>query len=490
MSKKVMIETYGCQMNEADTELMYGLLRKQGYELTKEQSEADVVLLNTCAVRERAEERIFGRLGWLKDLKRKNPDLVLGVTGCMAERMREKLVQRTPYVDLVVGPDAYRRLPQLVDELVYRGDTAELSPESVLAQEGQSPKPRRKLNNPNPSIDIQLDKTEMYERIEVDRVPGVSGWVSIQRGCDKFCSFCIVPFVRGRERSLSPAEVVAQAREMSEQGFREVTLLGQTVSSYYEKGCDFADLLSMVHEVEGIERIRFTSPYPNDFTPRLLNRLAELPKVGRNIHLPVQSGSTRILKDMRRGYSRERYVELMTSAREILPDFSFSTDVIVGYPGETREDFEETLSLMREVRFDSAFMFYYSERDGTLAARKKPDDVPLQEKKDRLRELIDIQEVICAEVNQTQIGRVHEVLVIGPTRRNPNQVMGRSSCFRTTIFEQDGYHPGDMVRVKVTRATSHTLFGEALEVVSRAPLGPRISDLQSESDTPLSLHNR
>ena len=488
MSKKVLIETYGCQMNEADTELMYGLLRKQGYELTKEQSEADVVLLNTCAVRERAEERIFGRLGWLKDLKRKNPNVVLGVTGCMAERMREKLTKRTPYVDLVVGPDAYRRLPSLVDELVSSGDEAEHSPDDVLAQESKSPKPQRKqrkLNNPNPSIDVKLDRTEMYERIEVDRVPGVSGWVSIQRGCDKFCSFCIVPFVRGRERSLSPTEVVAQAKDMAEQGFREVTLLGQTVSSYYEKGCDFADLLSMVHDVKGIERIRFTSPYPNDFTPRLLNRLAELPKVGRSIHLPVQSGSTRILKDMRRGYSRDRFIELMKTAREILPDYSFSTDVIVGYPGETREDFEDTMSLMREVRFDSAFMFYYSERDGTLAARKKPDDVPLQEKKDRLRELIDQQENICAEVNQTQIGKEHEVLVIGPTRRNPNQVMGRSSCFRTTIFDQAGYHPGDMVKVKVTRATSHTLFGEVIEVMSRAPLGPRMTELQEG----LSLYN-
>ena len=211
MSKKVLIETYGCQMNEADTELMFGLLRKQGYELTKEQSEADVVLLNTCAVRERAEERIFGRLGWLKDLKRKNPNVVLGVTGCMAERMREKLTKRTPYVDLVIGPDSYRRLPSLVDELVSSGDEAEHSPDDVLAQESKSPKPQRKLNNPNPSIDVRLDRTEMYERVEVDRVPGVSGWVSIQRGCDKFCSFCIVPFVRGRERSLSPTEVVAQA---------------------------------------------------------------------------------------------------------------------------------------------------------------------------------------------------------------------------------------------------------------------------------------
>lgn len=459
MSKKVLIETYGCQMNEADTELMYGLLRKQGYELTRDQDEADVVLLNTCAVREKAEERIFGRLGWLKTLKKEKPNLVLGVTGCMAERMREKLVERTPFVDLVVGPDAYRRLPELVNERI-QGDDAEVNKKKV-----------------DSLIDVRLDKREMYEKVEVDRVPGVSGWVSIQRGCDKFCSFCIVPFVRGRERSLSPHEVVEQARDMAQQGFREVTLLGQTVSSYYEKGCDFADLLSMVHEVEGIERIRFTSPYPNDFSDRLINRLASLPKVGRNLHLPVQSGSTRILKDMRRGYSRERFIDLMRQVRQTLPDFSISTDVIVGYPGETEADFEETMSLMREVRFDMAFMFYYSERDGTLAARKKPDDVPLEVKKRRLRELIDQQEEICRESYQAQIGNTHEVMVIGPTRRSPDQVMGRSMCFRTVIFDQAGYHPGDIVKVKIDRATSHTLFGQALEVVNRAPRGAEFAAL-------------
>ena len=270
MSKKVLIETYGCQMNEADTELMYGLLRKDGYQLTTEQSEADVVLLNTCAVRERAEERIFGRLGWLKQLKRERPEVVLGVTGCMAERMREQLIKRTPYVDLVVGPDAYRRLPELVGKLTDRGDDAAIEPKSL-----------------DPIIDVRLDRSEMYSQAQVDRVPGVSGWISIQRGCDKFCSFCIVPFVRGRERSLAPEEVVEQAKEMAAEGFREVTLLGQTVSSYYERGCDFADLLSMVHEVEGVERIRFTSPYPTDFTPRLVERMATLPKLGKRLHLSL-----------------------------------------------------------------------------------------------------------------------------------------------------------------------------------------------------------
>lgn len=470
MKKKVLIETYGCQMNVADTELMYGLLRKQGYDLTKDKTEADVVLLNTCAVREKAEERIFGRLGWFKSLKREKPELVLGVTGCMAERMREKIIERTPFVDLVVGPDAYRRLPLMVDALVDRGDDADSH-----------------LKKIDPMIDVRLDKKEMYERVEVDRVPGVSGWISIQRGCDKFCSFCIVPFVRGRERSLSPEEVVEQTKEMANQGFREVTLLGQTVSSYYERGCDFADLLSMVHEVEDIQRIRFTSPYPNDFSPRLINRLAELPKVGRQLHLPVQSGSTRILKDMRRGYSRGRFLTLIQNIREVLPDFSLSTDIIVGYPNESEEDFQETMSLMAEVRFDSAFMFYYSERDGTLAARQKPDDVPLDVKKRRLAELIKQQEQISYEQNQLHIGREHEVLLTGPTRRNPNHMMGRTSCFRTTIIDQAGYYPGDIVRVCVQKTTSHTLFGEVLEVVDRAPRGAEIAALTLTPLSPPSL---
>jgi len=463
MSKKVLIETYGCQMNEADTELMYGLLRKDGYELTSEQAEADVVLLNTCAVRERAEERIFGRLGWLKQLKRERPEVVLGVTGCMAERMREQLLERTPFVDLVVGPDAYRRLPELVGKLTHRGDDATLEPVKV-----------------DPIVDVRLDRSEMYSQAQVDRVPGVSGWISIQRGCDKFCTFCIVPFVRGRERSLSPEEVVAQAKEMASEGFREVTLLGQTVSSYYERGCDFADLLSMVHEVDGIERIRFTSPYPTDFTPRLVERMATLPKLGKYIHLPVQSGSSRVLKDMRRRYTRERYIEIVELIRTHLPDYTLSTDVIVGYPSETEEEFEETMSLMRALRFDQAFMFYYSEREGTLAARQRPDDVPLEVKKRRLAELIKQQEQISHEQQQLQLGETHEVLVVGPTRRNPDQVMGRTSCFRTTIFEQDSsapYHPGDIIKVEVERATSHTMFGQAIERVNPAPRGAEFAEI-------------
>ena len=434
MEHRVYIETYGCQMNEADTELMFGLLRHRGYSVAKAPEEADVVLLNTCAVRDRAEERIVGRLGWYKALKGKNPNLVLGVAGCMAERLRDRLVERAPHVDLVIGPDAYRRLPDLIEDL--------------SSEERQ-----------DYAVDVRLDRTEMYEQVSIDRVPGMSGWITIQRGCDKFCTYCIVPFTRGRERSLAPAEVVQQAKEMASEGFKEVTLLGQTVSSYYERGFDFADLLRQVHDVDGLHRIRYTSPYPNDFTMRLLETLAELPRVGHHIHLPVQSGSTRILKDMRRGYTAERYLKLIERVRNVLPHYGLTTDIIVGYPGETEADFEMTLDLVRQVGFDSAFMFAYSEREGTLAARQRVDDIPEPVKKERLKRLIDVQEGICKQQFTKMVGRQVDVLIQGPSRRNPEQVIGRTSCFKSTILDRGDLKAGDLVSAKVVGATSHTLFG-------------------------------
>lgn len=441
----VFIETYGCQMNEADTELMHGLLRKRGYTIAESAETAQVVLLNTCAVRERAEERIYGRLGWLKSLKESRPGMVLGVTGCMAERLREGLLERAPYVDLVVGPDAYRRLPELVERAVEEDD---------------------------PLIDVRLDKQETYTDIELDRVPGVSGWITVQRGCDKFCSFCIVPFVRGRERSLPPQEVLAQAQAMAAEGFREVTLLGQTVSSYYERGHDFADLLTLVHGVEDLARIRFTSPYPNDFSNRLLDRLAELPRVGRHLHLPVQSGSTPILRDMRRGYTAESYLELIERTRQRLPGWSITTDIIVGYPGETEEDFQATLDLVSAVGFDAAFTFLYSEREGTLAARRKPDDVSPEVKRERLQRLIKLQEGLSRVANEAKVGQVLEVLVAGPGRRDPSQIIGRSSCFRSTVLHADAFQTppaaGELVQARVVACTSHTLFAEPVESTGRA----------------------
>ncbi len=437
MTRSVFIETYGCQMNEADTELMTGLLRRAGYVVASTANEADVVLLNTCAVRERAEERIFGRLGWLKTMKAQRPGMVLGVTGCMAERMREDLIARAPYVDLVIGPDTYRRLPELLDRA------------------------RNELET-DPLIDVRLDRTETYQGVEVDRQPGVSGWLTVVRGCDKFCSFCIVPFVRGRERSLPPEEVVAEARSMVASGIREITLLGQTVSSYYERGTDFADLLRAVHAVEGLDRLRYTSPYPNDFSDRLLDTLADLPKLGQHIHLPVQSGSTRILKDMRRGYSAESYRALISRVRARLPAFGLTTDIIVGFPGETDEDFGETLSLVKDLRFDGAFMFNYSPREGTLSARTKPDDVPGEVKSARLQTLIALQNTISGELHTAMVGKDALVFLTGKSRRNAGCLVGRTSCFKTTVVAAGDHQLGDLVRVRVKDATSHTLFAEVV----------------------------
>ena len=436
---RVFIETYGCQMNVADTEMMFGLLRHEGFRVVEAADDADVVLVNTCAVRERAEERVFGRRGWFKALKRRKPSVVLGVAGCMAERMRDELVSRAPHVDLVIGPDAYRRLPELIEQA-------------------------REAAPGDPRVDVRLDRRETYLDVPLERVEGVSGWITVQRGCDKFCTFCIVPFVRGRERSLPPEAVVAQAREMASAGYREVTLLGQTVSSYYERGRDFSDLLRAVHDVEALYRVRYTSPYPNDFSQRLLDTLAELPRVGRHIHLPVQSGSTRILQDMKRGYTAEAYLDKIEHIHREMPDFALTTDIIVGYPGEAPEDFEATLDLVRAARFDGAFMFAYSEREGTFASRSRPDDVPDAVKKARLKRLIELQESISKERFTAMVGREVEVLVAGPGRRDPSQRVGRTSCFKTTILPS-GAEGGDLVRAKVVGATSHTLFAEPIEVL-------------------------
>lgn len=431
MAQRVYIETYGCQMNVADSELMAGLLGRHGFTSVKTPEEADVVLINTCAVREKAEDRIFGRLGWLKPLKDSRPELVLGVAGCMAEHLKEALVKRAPYVDIVVGPDAYRRLPALINE-VQAGAVDSM-------------------------IDVRLDREELYEGERPHRALGVSGWISIMRGCDKFCTFCIVPYTRGRERSVSPDEIVQQAEEMVAQGFKEVTLLGQTVSSYLHEGCDFAALLRRLHAVEGLARIRYTSPYPSDFTDGLLETLAELPRVARHLHLPLQSGSSRVLEAMRRGYTIEDYLSLARTIRQQMPDFSITTDLIVGYPTETEDEFEATLRAVEEVQFDSAYMFKYSERSGTWAAKNCADEISEAVKSDRLTRLIKLQEQCSIARSARMVGKTVEVLVTGTNPKNDAQKMGRSSCFKTTGLEGD-HRPGDMVKATVTSARTHTLF--------------------------------
>jgi tRNA-2-methylthio-N6-dimethylallyladenosine synthase len=437
--KKVFIETYGCQMNISDTELILGSLATVGYQSTKRLDEADLILMNTCAVREKAEERVYGRAAQLRRFKNGNPDLIIGITGCMAEHLKEKILDEAPYVDLVVGPDAYRRLPELV------------------GRAGQG----------DPILDVRLDKGETYEGISPTRSEGVTGWITIQRGCDKFCTFCIVPYTRGRERGTSPREVLRQAHELAEMGFKELTLLGQTVNSYRYEEVDFADLLRTVAQVPGIERIRFTSPYPIDFSDKLIATIAELPNVPDAVHLPLQSGSDRILTEMRRGYTLEEFRVLVHKLRAAMPEVSISTDIIVGFPDETDDDHRRTVEALEEFDFDSAFMFAYSEREGTYASKRIPDSVPDEVKKRRLTEVIALQERIGAARYAAQRGRVVEVLAEGPSRRDDGRCFGRARDFKATLFESpEPPQAGSLVRVLVEHSTSHSLFGRRVDAGS------------------------
>ncbi len=437
--KRVFIETYGCQMNVADSELMGGILAQEGFEAAASREEADVILINTCAVREKAEERVFGRLSQLKALKSVNPNLLLGVTGCMANHLRDSIIDRAPYVDLVIGPDAYRRLPTLIDHA--------------------------QTDDGDPLVDVRLDRLENYEGLEIERKPGVNSWITVQRGCDKFCTFCVVPFTRGRERGVPATDIMRQARECAEAGFKEITLLGQTVNSYRWQDHDFADLLEELVEVDGIERIRFTSPYPTDFTPKLIATMAANPKLPKYLHLPAQSGSDRLLKAMRRLYSRAEYDQLVRDIRTAIPGIAMSTDIIVGYPGETDEDFQATVELLETTRFDFAYLFKYSERNFTWAKRNAPDEISDELKTARLTQIIELQESICAEIFASRVGNTVQVLVDGESRRNSEELCGRSDDFKMTVFPKPTTFetaPGDLIDVEILSATSHTLRGRAV----------------------------
>jgi len=433
--RRVYIETYGCQMNVADSELVASILRQAGYQILPTPEGAEVILLNTCAVREHAEERVIGRASQLSGLRAHTPNLTLGILGCMAQRLAETLPERAPFVDLVMGPDSYRRLPQLL------ADTAE-----------------------DTLLDVRLDREEDYLGIDPIRRQGVNAWVTIMRGCDKFCTFCIVPFVRGRERSVPADEILRQVRLLAAQGYREVTLLGQTVNSYSDGEVDFASLLRRVGQVEGIRRLRFTSPHPSDFTPQVIAALAEVPAICPGLHLPLQSGSDRQLELMRRGYTVAQYRDLVRRLRTALPGLALTTDLIAGFCGETETDFQQTLDLVGELRFDSAFMFKYSPREGTYAHKKLEDDVPEALKTERLERLIALQEGISRQINEGLVGRLAEVLVEGPSKRQQGDTRtyyGRSPQGKTVIFPQEA-PANSLVQIRLQRATSHTLFGEAV----------------------------
>ena len=429
--RRVYIETYGCQMNVSDSELMSGILTQNGYEMVDRLENANVVLLNTCAIRENAEEKVLNRLVHLHHRKRKQSDLVLGVCGCMAQHMKTKLIDAAPYVDFVLGPDAYRNLPMAINS-VTTGD---------------------------PFLGLKLDRDEDYADIAPIRKEGVRAWLTIQRGCDKMCTFCIVPFVRGRERSIPVHLLVDDVKRLADEGFKEIVLLGQTVNSYNDETHNFGDLLFAMSEVEGIERIRFTSPHPSDATDALIEAMACCDKVCNYIHLPLQSGSTKVLETMRRTYTAEAYQELVAKMRERIPNLSISTDVIVGFCGETEADFMETYNMIAEIQYDSAFMFKYSSREGTLAHKTLDDDVSEEEKGHRLKEIIELQEGISHEINQGLIGETVEVLVEGESRRDPDRYQGKTDGFKTTVFPKGKSQIGDLVHVKVESVTAHTLIG-------------------------------
>jgi len=432
------VETYGCQMNVADTEMVLGLLHGAGYGRTDDPARADLILLNTCAVREKAEERVYARASMLAAHKAR-PGVVLGITGCMAEHLKEQVRDQAPYVDLVVGPDGYRRLVEHV-ERARGGETVQ---------------------------DTRLDRFETYEGLDPARTmsasDGVTGHITIQRGCDKFCTFCVFPYTRGRERGTPPREVLRQARAMAAAGYREVQLLGQTVNSYRHEDVGFADLLRAVATVDGIERIRFMSPYPLDFSPEVIAAMAETPRVCKHVHLPLQTASDSVLARMKRGYTYADFRALAAALRAAMPDIAITTDILVGFCDETEDEFETVLRAQDELRFDAAFMFAYSERAGTVAARKMPDTVPEAVKQRRLAEAIATQKRISTEIMAAQVGRRERVLVEHPSKRSAAEMLARTDGFRAVVVPAGpGVVPGALVDVEIERATSATLFGRVV----------------------------
>ena len=433
--KRIYIETYGCQMNVSDTEVIFSILAEDGYQRTENMEEADVILANTCSVRDNAEQRIWGRIEQFNQQKKKRGGVVVGIVGCMAERLKDKLLD-TKKVDLVAGPDSYRHLP---------GMLAAVTPDS-------------------PQIDVLLSRDETYADITPVRTDrnGVSAFISIMRGCNNVCSYCVVPYTRGAERSRDAHSIVREACDVFRRGYKEVTLLGQNVDSYLWKSdtetVDFADLLDRVAAISPLLRVRFATSHPKDISDKLIETMASRPNICRHIHLPVQSGSSRMLEKMRRKYSREWYLERVAKIRSVMPDCGLTTDVIAGFCSETEEDHRETLSLMEEVGFDWAFMFQYSERPGTLAARNYPDDVPPEVKTRRLNEIIALQNRKGLESYRRDIGKRLTVLVEGPSRRNPADLCGRASNNKMCVFPAGGHRVGDYVDVLVESCTSATLI--------------------------------
>lgn len=454
-NRKVYIESYGCQMNFSDSEIVASILTKEGYDTTSNLEEADVVFVNTCSIREKAEQTVRTRLKSFNKVKKKKPEMVIGVLGCMAERLKSKFLEEERLVDIVVGPDAYRDLPNLVKQV----------------DEGKK------------AVNVILSKEETYADISPVRLSGngVTAFISITRGCDNMCTFCVVPFTRGRERSRNPETIINEAKELFSQGYKEVTLLGQNVDSYLWYGkeglkkqfenltedektqsVNFAQLMEKVAQISPKLRVRFSTSHPKDITDEFLETMARYDNICKYIHLPVQSGSTRVLDVMNRGYSREWYMDRIDAIRRIMPDCSISSDIIAGFCTETLEDHQETLSMMDYVKYEFAYMFKYSERPNTLAQRKLEDDVNEQEKSRRLAEIIKRQNEHSLERNKAAVGNVYEVLVEKVSKKSEQELAGRTSQNTVVVFPKENYQPGDYVKVKVTDCTGATLLGHAI----------------------------
>jgi tRNA-2-methylthio-N6-dimethylallyladenosine synthase len=434
--RKLFIETYGCQMNVGDSEIVVSIMQDEGFCYTENIAEADIILINTCSIRDNAEQRIWGRLSEMRRLRKAKPSLLIGVIGCMAERLKEQLTEGELAVDIVAGPDAYRDLPKLVREAESggRGINTLLSTEETYAE----------------IAPVRLDKN------------GVSAYIAIMRGCDNFCSYCVVPYTRGRERSRDAESIIAEARTLFDNGYREVTLLGQNVNSYRTGDVDFPTLLRLVAEISPLLRVRFATSHPKDMSDKLLEVMASMPNICKAIHLPAQSGSTVMLEKMNRKYTREWYLDRIAAIRRYMPDCAITTDLIAGFTGETEEDHKLTLSLMEEVGYEFAFMFKYSERPGTFAQRHMPDDIPDEVKTARLTEIINLQNRLSEQSNKRDVGKEFEVLVEGLSKRSDKQLFGRTSQNKVVVFDRGDHSIGDYVRVRITGCSSATLFGEEI----------------------------
>ncbi|MCL2041432.1 MAG: tRNA (N6-isopentenyl adenosine(37)-C2)-methylthiotransferase MiaB [Bacteroidales bacterium] len=439
--KKLYIETYGCQMNFSDSEIVASIMAGDHYTMTEQAKDANVILINTCSIRDNAEQRVWKRLRELKSLKKKHSDVQIGVIGCMAERFKEAMLEMQPEVDFIAGPDAYRSLPELI----------------AASTAGQQ------------TANVMLSEEETYDDIQPVRLHsnGVSAFISIMRGCENFCAYCVVPFTRGKERSRNPQTILREATDLFNNGYREITLLGQNVNSYHWNQDDgtvirFPQLISMVAAIDPLLRIRFTTSHPKDLSDDLIQAIAQHRNICRSIHLAVQSGSNRILQKMNRKYTREYYLERIHAIRTAIPDCAISTDIIAGFCDETEQDHQDTLSLMREVRFDYAFMFKYSERPDTIAAKKFDDNVPDEVKSRRLEEIIALQQELSLQSNKNDVGKVVEVLVEGNSRKSAAQIMGRDSRNKVVVFDSQELKTGDYADVRITRCTSATLIGDEL----------------------------